>query len=198
MTAVVVTHKRPVLAGGLVRLLAESEGFPKDRIIVVVNELGGLDDPGLEAEVRMLRLADNDGPAGGFRAGMREAFSDQSTDWVYLCEDDVGLMPLGSPRVAGLHARIRSAGSARTPVGAVAAYGRVLDKRTGNAVNVVPPPGTPNGLAEIDVAAWGATLVSHAVLAAGVLPDPDGSSDSRTSISSAGCEKPDFRSWSTL
>jgi GT2 family glycosyltransferase len=173
VTAVVVTHKRPVLAGQLVGLLLGTERFPSDRVIVVVNETGGLDDPELEAAVRMLRLADNDGPAGGFRAGMREAFSDPSTDWVYLCEDDVGLLPLEPPRVAGLLERIKSVSSAAKPVGAVVAYGRVFDRRTGNAVNFVPPYGSPHELAEVDVAAWGATLVSRAVHDAGVLPDPE-------------------------
>jgi hypothetical protein len=178
VAAVVVTHKRPVLAGQLVRQLAEEEHFSKEHVIVVVNEAGGLDDPVLEASVKLIRLPRNDGPAAGFKAGMELAFSDPAIDWAYLCEDDVGLLPLGAPRVAGLLERIKAvgrpapSGGARS-VGAVVAYGRIFNRRTGHAANFVPPAGTPHDLAEVDVAAWGATLVSRAVYDAGVLPDTD-------------------------
>jgi hypothetical protein len=70
VTAVVLTHMRPGLAGEVTRALIEVEGLPPERIVVVVNGVGGLDDPALEARVRMVRLAANTGPAGGFRAGL--------------------------------------------------------------------------------------------------------------------------------
>ena len=55
-TAVVLTHLRPRLAGDVVRSLLDVEGLPPDRVIVVVNGEGGLDDPALEEQVRMVRL----------------------------------------------------------------------------------------------------------------------------------------------
>ena len=73
VTAVVLTYRRPRLAGGVVRSLLESEGFRPDRVVVVVNGEGGLDDPELEAAVRMVRLPVNTGPAGGFRVGLEVA-----------------------------------------------------------------------------------------------------------------------------
>ena len=76
VTAVILTHMRPTLASDLTRSLIEVEGLAADRIVVVVNGVGGLDDPVLESRVRMLRLPENIGPAGGFKAGMIEAFSD--------------------------------------------------------------------------------------------------------------------------
>ena len=79
VTAVILTHMRPTLAGDLTRSLLEVEGLAADRIVVVVNGVGGLDDPALESRVRMLRLPENIGPAGGFKAGMIEAFSDTAT-----------------------------------------------------------------------------------------------------------------------
>ncbi|HEY3895544.1 MAG TPA: hypothetical protein VGL88_09270, partial [Pseudonocardiaceae bacterium] len=90
---------RPTLAGDLTRSLIEVEGLAANQIVVVVNGVGGLDDPGLESQVRMLRLPENIGPAGGFKAGMIEAFSDAETRWAYLCEDDIGLLPLPAPRL---------------------------------------------------------------------------------------------------
>ena len=98
VTAVVLTFRRPRLAGEVVRSLLAKEGFAANRVIVVVNADGGLDDSGLESEVCMVRLPANLGPAGGFRAGLEAAFEDPSTQWAYLCEDDIGLFDLPSPR----------------------------------------------------------------------------------------------------
>jgi hypothetical protein len=172
VAAVVVTHKRPRLAGELVRTLADSEQLAKERIFVVVSGEGGLDDPDLESSVRMLRLDSNLGPAAGFAKGIEEATAHPATRWVYLCEDDVGLLPLGVPRIRDLLRRVEACATAQ-PVGAVVAYGRVFDGRTGNAVNLVPPDGSPEDLLPVDVAAWGATLLSRKVADAGLLPDPE-------------------------
>jgi hypothetical protein len=139
--------------------------------VVVVNGEGGLDDPALEARVRVLRLETNTGPAGGFRAGLLGAFADPQTRWAYLCEDDVGLLGLPEPRIRRVLEAIDARPAAGTaPIGAVAAYGRRFVGR-GHAANYVPGPGGP-ALEAVDVAAWGATLVSRAALERGVLPDP--------------------------
>ncbi|HTU38744.1 MAG TPA: hypothetical protein VMF35_12170 [Acidimicrobiales bacterium] len=170
VTAVVLTYRRPRLAGDVVRTLVHEEGLPPGRIVLVVNGEGGLDDPELEAAVRTVRLPVNIGPAGGFRAGLEAAFSDSTTAWAYLCEDDVGVFELPAPRVAAVLDRLRhrSGGGGTAEVGAVVAYGRRFDAR-GHAANVVPdetaPPFVP-----VDVAAWGATLVARAALERGVLP----------------------------
>jgi GT2 family glycosyltransferase len=173
VTAVVLTHMRPALAGDVTRSLIDIEGLSPDRIVVVVNGVGGLDDPALEAKVRMVRLPVNTGPAGGFRAGMIEAFADPSTRWAYLCEDDVGLFDLPRPRLADLTGRVGSLTGRPTPTGAVVAYGRRFVGRGAHTVNLVPPPGDSGGFTPVDVACWGATLVSRSVFDAGVLPDPE-------------------------
>jgi len=154
-----------------VRSLLEVEGFTPDRVVVVVNGEGGLDDPELENSVRMVRLPSNVGPAGGFHHGLLEAFADPTTRWAYLCEDDMVLLHLPAPRVAGLVARVESSG--HDGVGAVVAFGRVFVARSGHSVNVVPRRGLPGELAPVDVSTWGATLVSRAVVEAGVLPDAE-------------------------
>ncbi len=171
VTAVILTHMRPTLAGDLTRSLIEVEGLAADRIVVVVNGVGGLDDPVLESRVRMLRLPENIGPAGGFKAGMIEAFSDTATRWAYLCEDDIGLLPLPAPRLKDLIDRINARGAHH--VGAVVAFGRNFARRGAHTVNIVPPEGTPQDLAAADVGSWGATVISRSVFDAGVLPDTD-------------------------
>ena len=170
VTAVVLTYRRPRLASNVVRSLISDEGFEPDHVIVVVNGEGGLDSADLEASVRMVRLPANTGPAGGFRAGLIEAFADARCRWAYLCEDDVGLFDLPAPRVAGLLERLDAISSVHPAVGAVVAYGRSFVGRGGHTVNVVPREAD---LLPVDVACWGATLVSRRVVDEGVLPDPE-------------------------
>jgi len=171
LVAVVLTYKRPRLAGQVVRSLVEVEGVPPDRIITVVNGEGGLDPTELEASVRMVRLERNTGPAGGFKAGIEEAFSDPQVNWAYLCEDDVGLFDLPSPRLATLMERVSGLPSSGRPLGAVVAYGRSFVGRGAHTANVVPVMSSPGDLTRVDVASWGATLLSRRTFEAGVLPD---------------------------
>jgi GT2 family glycosyltransferase len=170
VTAVVLTYRRPRLASNVVRSLISVEGFAPDQVIVVVNGEGGLDSADLEASVRMVRLPANTGPAGGFRAGLIEAFADPRCRWAYLCEDDVGLFDLPAPRVAGLLDRVEAIGATHPAVGAVVAYGRSFVGRGAHTVNVVPESAD---LLPVDVACWGATLVCRRVVDEGVLPDPE-------------------------
>ncbi len=172
VTAVVLTHRRPKLAGDVVRSLLGAEGFAPGRVVVVVNGDGGLDDATLETRVRTVRLSRNTGPAGGFRVGLLEAFKDQATEWAYLCEDDIGLFDLPLPRVADVVDRVGLLAETRS-VGAVVAYGRSFVGRGAHTVNVVPSAAPSEGFVPVDVACWGATLVSRRVVDAGVLPDPE-------------------------
>jgi GT2 family glycosyltransferase len=171
VTAVVLTHMRPRLAGDVVRNLIQTEGFPGERILVVVNGEGGLDDDALEAAVRMVRLSRNTGPAGGFRAGLEAAFADPGTEWAYLCEDDIGLFDLPQPRVSTLRQRVVDLQRTRPQVAAAVAYGRRFVGRGPHTDNVVPPVGPGEDLSPVDVACWGATLISRRVIDAGVVPD---------------------------
>ena len=171
VSAVVLTHLRPRLASATVRALIDVEGFEPGRVVVVVNGPGGLDDPVLEDQVRMVRLPDNLGPAGGFRRGMLEAFADASVRFAYVCEDDMVLLHLPAPRVAELVERLARNDHGLEPVGAVVAFGRRFVARSGHARVTVPRRGLPGELAPVDVSTWGATLVSRAVVDAGIVPD---------------------------
>lgn len=170
--AVVLTYRRRKLATQVVRGLIEREGLPPAGVLLVVNGDGGLDDPQLEAAVGVLRLGTNGGPAGGFRAGLEAACARFGVDWLYLCEDDVGLFDLPSPRLAGLVQRVAAferATPGEPPIGGVVAYARVLNARTGSSVPQRPQ--AQEGFEPVSVAAWGASLVSRRVVEAGVLPD---------------------------
>lgn len=171
VVAVVLTYRRPRLATEVVRNLVEVEGFRPERVILVVNGEGGLEDPDLEAAVRVERLAQNLGPAGGFRHGLVVAAELAGVQWIYICEDDVGLFPVPTPRVTRLVAEVETfAREVPGPaVGAVVAYGRDLDRRSGGTT--IHRVSGMTGFEEIDAASWGASLVSLAVVQAGVLPD---------------------------
>ena len=150
--------------------LLSREGFDPEHVIVVVNGEGGLDSSDLEASVRMVRLPDNTGPAGGFRAGLIEAFADPGA---------------GGPTCA----RTMSACSTcRRPGWSDCSTGsRRSDRAIRRWVRSWPTGGASSGgvptrstsspreadLVPVDVACWGATLVSRRVVDAGVLPDPE-------------------------
>ena len=105
---------------------------------------------------------------------MEAAFADPSVRWAYLCEDDVGLFSLPSPRLADVLSRAESRGRLPgRPIGAVVAYGRRFVGRGSHTVNLVPPAGIPYELVPVDVASWGATLVARSVFDAGIVPDPE-------------------------
>ena len=181
VVAVVLTYRRPRLATQVVRGLVHTEGFRPADVILVVNGQGGLEDPALEASIRVERLAENTGPAGGFRHGLEVAAAVPGVRWIYLCEDDVSLFDLPGPRVgrlvAGVEAYEEEAATALGsgaapggPVGAVVAYGRDLDRRRGTTT--IHHVAGGHGFDEVDAAAWGASLVSRQVVDAGILPDP--------------------------
>lgn len=171
VTAVVLTHRRPRLVTELVRSLLRDEKLEPHQIVVVVDGDGGLADRGLESAVRTIRLPGPSGPAAGFRAGIDVAFADPSVRFAYLCEDDVGLVGMPSPRLSDVRDTMQDWNDTHeTRVGAVVAYGRVFARRPGVTV-----PYTPDALGDrlqpVDVAAWGATLMSRSAYDAGVVPD---------------------------
>lgn len=169
--AVVLTHRRPRLATQSVRHLLDVERMAPANIVVVVNGEGGLSDPDLAASVDVVHLAVNTGPAGGMRTALEYATADPGVEWVYLCEDDIGASNLPGPRLQGVRDLARRYEHDHDrPLGAVVAYGRRLDRRTGLTVPHVPQS-EGSGLIPTDVASWGASLVSRRVVDAGVLPD---------------------------
>lgn len=172
VVAVVLTHARPRLAELTVRMLIDVEAFTPKDIILVINGEGGLEDPELEASIDCVRLANNIGPAGGFRAGIERALSQQRADWIYVCEDDVALLQLDRPLVRDLVARVEAL-HAPSPadVAAVVAYGRQLDLGSGRTAP--HDPGSAD-FVETDCAAWGCTLLNqHALRDLDVLPDSE-------------------------
>lgn len=170
VVALVLTYRRPRLASETVRWLVEDEGIPASDVVLVVNGDGGLDDAALEERIEVLRLPENLGPAGGFARGLRHVQQTRDVDWIYLCEDDIGLYRLPTPRTRRVIDEAAAAEDADgRPVGAVVAYGRDVDPRTGHTLphrEFGPLP-----LEEIDMGQWGATLLSRRVLEAGVFPD---------------------------
>lgn len=169
VAALVLTHRRPRLAGDVVRALIEVEGFPARSVYLIVNGEGGIDDKALEERVNVLRLPRNMGPAGGYGQGLRHVHAESDAHWIYLCEDDVGLFDIPSPRVGRLIREVDRTDTDR--VGAVVAYGRRLRPRTGFAP-VHQVAASASGLEPVDLAPWGATLLSRSVLDDGIFPDP--------------------------
>lgn len=173
VAAIVLTFQRPRLATQVVRSLIEDEGFPPDRVLLVVNGSGGLTERALERRIEVLELPSNLGPAGGYRAALLEARRRFDASWYYLNEDDIGLLSLPTPRVESLIRRVEAMtandGDPR-PVGGIVAYARQLDPATGLTTPLLP---SGDDLVDVDVAAWGSSLVSRALVDAGILPDDE-------------------------
>jgi GT2 family glycosyltransferase len=173
VVAVVLTHRRPRLATATVRWLIADQGFAPADVLVVVNGDGGIDPgPDLEA-VQVMRLEANLGPSGGFDRGLERAFADPDVRWAYACEDDVSLIEIPPGRVRRTIEDIDrfEAQDPSRRVGAVVSYGRRFQGRAGETRPYIPTDSP--ALQPVDVAAWGATLISRRVAAAGVHPDHD-------------------------
>ena len=149
----------------MVRGLLAAEGLTPSQVLLVINGDGGLTDPELERSIHVRKLPENVGPAGGFAVGLDVARRELGADWIYLCEDDVGLFDLPSPRLTRLVRDVADISA----VGAVVAFGRDLDRRTG--LTVPHRRRGDSGFEDVDVAAWGASLIRGSVLDAGLTPD---------------------------
>lgn len=171
MVAVVLTFRRPRLATALVRHLVEVEQLRPEHVVLVVNGEGGIQDAALEASIQVVRLPQNLGPAGGFKAGMEAALALPEARWVYLCEDDVALFELPSGRLGRVLALTREESEraeSGAELGAVLAYGNDFDVRNGWAtLHEV----RGESLEAVDTGPWGASLLSRRVLETGILPD---------------------------
>jgi GT2 family glycosyltransferase len=153
----------------------EEEGLSGSDVILVVNGEGGLDDRGLEAAVRVLRLGQNIGPAGGFARGLRFAVEVSDTPWIYACEDDAVLEGFATPRLSDLveRAEAHERRVPRLPAGVVGTLGWDIDSKTGRTSrHIVAAPDGEVSLEQVDFVGWGGyALVSRKVIDAGILPD---------------------------
>jgi GT2 family glycosyltransferase len=92
--AVVVTHNRSEMLRRCLAALAEQQR-PPERILVVDNASTDGTAAMLEHEhptVEVLRLAVNEGGAGGFHEGIRHAYED-GAEWLWLMDDDTIATP---------------------------------------------------------------------------------------------------------
>ena len=86
--AVIVTHDRPALLGLCLAAVLGQQRCPD--LVIVVDNASGLATRTLLTQygtVRVLRLPENIGGAGGFRAGIELAL-EHDADWVWLMDDD--------------------------------------------------------------------------------------------------------------
>lgn len=167
-TALLLTHDRPSLATRSVQMLRTDEMLSPEEIFVGVNG-----DPrpyaALESECTLIPLGANYGPAGGFARLFRIGLERTSSDFFYVCEDDICLLSLPTNRLPLLTATFDSFRETGLPIGGIAAYARTLDWKTG--ATTPHEPASDARFAFADAAAWGATLVDRRLLEGGVLPD---------------------------
>ena len=116
VTAVLVAYnRRELLRESLEALAAQSR--PVDRLVVVDN---ASDDGSAEAaeelldpwggRARLIRLTQNTGGAGGFAVGIAAAVVEESTDWVWVMDDDTVPGPDALAGALAAHARYLESG----------------------------------------------------------------------------------------
>jgi rhamnopyranosyl-N-acetylglucosaminyl-diphospho-decaprenol beta-1,3/1,4-galactofuranosyltransferase len=132
--AVVVTYDRPKLLARCLHAL-QRQTVPLSSILVVDNASPASTCRMLEdsfSGVEVLRLEENLGGAGGFRAGMQRAFA-MGSDWVWVMDDDATPTPEGFERLLP-HMRTRTdslvALASRLVDGTVTPFGDVGDQGT--------------------------------------------------------------------
>jgi GT2 family glycosyltransferase len=148
--AVVLTYNsRQGLEACLAAIGAQSR--PPDEVLVVDN---CSDEPPagfLAPAVRVLRLPENTGPAGGHAAGLRE-FLASAHDLAWVMDDDC------APAPATLAALLRASDEARDGARAPVLFSRALDRATGESFGGY---------------GWLAALVPRAAVEAGGVPRED-------------------------
>lgn len=116
VTAVLVAYnRRELLQESLAALAAQSR--PVDRLVVVDN---ASDDGSADAaeelldawggRARLIRLNENTGGAGGFAVGIAAAVVEESTDWVWVMDDDTVPEPHALAEALNAHARYVESG----------------------------------------------------------------------------------------
>lgn len=170
--AVVLTYRRPEGASQVVLDLIENEKLDPRQVVLVVNGDGGLDQAPLEARIRVHRLAENLGPAGGFARGLEYVRRTSAASWIYLCEDDQGRHQLPACRLRGLvdaveHYEQQVQGP---PVGVVLASGRRIDMRSGRTYRHEFRRSEAR-FGNVDYGPFWGALLSRRVVDENILPD---------------------------
>ncbi|MBN9189064.1 glycosyltransferase family 2 protein [Microbacterium sp.] len=112
-TITIVTYNRSGLLTRLLQSIAEMD--PKPGHVVVVDN-ASVDDttavvesfrPRLGTEIVYRRLDENTGGSGGFSEGMRVAY-ELGSEWIWLMDDDVEVVPDGLARMGAWAPRFKS------------------------------------------------------------------------------------------
>ncbi|MFA5882579.1 MAG: glycosyltransferase [Acidimicrobiia bacterium] len=124
--AVVLTYDAPDAARRCLASIREQHAGV-DAVLVVDNasEPPFVTDPAAGSGVRVLRLLENTGPAGGYAAGLR-TFLASDASWVWLVDDD------STPRPGALAAQLRAAATRTEPT---AFLSTMVDRDTGAEAN---------------------------------------------------------------
>ena len=126
IAAVVVTYNRSALLDACLKALVGQER-PPDEILVIDNASTDNTQEMLEQKyegvITYVRLAENQGGAGGFYEGIRLAY-EKGHDWIWVMDDDV------DPTVNALKAMVESSAYPDPAVGLLAPL--VLDPMPGN------------------------------------------------------------------
>lgn len=177
-TIVVVTYNRSNLLRGLLASIGRMDPKPGRVVVVdnassddttaVVEELSGA----IGAEVVYRRLEENTGGSGGFSEGMRVAY-ELGSEWIWLMDDDVEVLPDGLARMGVWTPRFRSIQGRRYDYDGSEFYWQYrVSVPLGIPIPFAPASFDASGYREMNSGCFEGMFIHRDVVAEIGLPDP--------------------------
>lgn len=177
-TIAVVTYNRSGLLTRLLESITRME--PKPGHVVVVDNASS-DDTGdvvegfrdrIGTEIVYRRLETNTGGSGGFSEGMRVAY-ELGSEWIWLMDDDVEVIPDGLARMGAWAPRFRSIQGRRYDYDGSEFYWQYrIAERMGIPIPFAPASFDESGYKEMNSGCFEGMFIHRDIVAKIGLPDP--------------------------
>ncbi|MDR6866337.1 GT2 family glycosyltransferase [Microbacterium resistens] len=177
-TIVIVTFNRSHLLRGLLESIGRME--PKPGRVVVIDNASSDDTTEVVEELRATvgtelvyrRLEENTGGSGGFSEGMRTAY-ELGSEWIWLMDDDVEVLPDGLARMGRWTPRFKSIQGRRYDYDGSAFYWQYrIAERMGIPIPFAPAGFDSSGFKEMNSGCFEGMFIHRSIVQRIGLPDP--------------------------
>lgn len=175
---VVVTFNRSQLLRGLLSSIRAMD--PKPGRVVIIDNASSDDTTavvdsfrdGIGAEIVYRRLEHNTGGSGGFSEGMRTAY-ELGSEWIWLMDDDVEVLPDGLARMGRWAPRFKSVQGRRYDYDGSEFYWQYrIAERMGIPIPFAPSGFDAQGFREMNSGCFEGMFIHRSVVQQIGLPDP--------------------------
>lgn len=177
-TIVIVTYNRSHLLRGLLESIGAMDPKP-GRVVIIDNasaddttELVESFREGIGTEIVYRRLETNTGGSGGFSEGMRTAY-ELGSEWIWLMDDDVEVLPDGLARMGVWTPRFKSIQGRRYDYDGSAFYWQYrIAERMGIPIPFAPAGFDASGFKEMNSGCFEGMFIHRSIVQQIGLPDP--------------------------